>query len=225
MRVELPKPSDGDTPAPPIHAIPDNPSRARPTPAWETWSTTLTRPRVALPLVAISIALFAWSLIIRRPVGAYYLKVSARAQSLANAPETNPPATAADVATLGDQVKALSRVMVSQRKEILPLLIALETNARQHGLRAERVMKPAQFFGGSLTNLELHPVVFRLQPAAEVAPGLYPRILEWLHAVPTLTQRAEVASLQILADVSGIESAEVKLHFFSLPAHEETAAK
>jgi len=180
---------------------------------------------VAWPLVTVSIILFSWSLIIRRPVGAHYLKVSARAHSLPNTPESKVKVTAADVTKLAEEVKDLSGIMVSQRKEIIPLLIALESNARQRGLRCERAMKPAQSFGNGLTNLELHPVVFRLQPAAEVAPGLYPQLLEWLNSVPTLKKRGEVASLHVQADASGIQSAEVKLHFFSLQAHEETAAK
>lgn len=179
------------------------------------------------PLLAISVFLFTWALIIRQPVNARYLKVSARSQLIAATPDSSGGAnvSAEQVTELRRQVDSLSSVVVSRRKDILPLLTQLESNARNLGWRAERVMKSPQAFPNGITNLTLHPVVLRLQPAAEIAPGLHARLLDWLQMVRRLDKRAGLAALTIQAGSAGIIGAEARLHFFSLPAHEETAAK
>ena len=86
-------------------------------------------------------------------------------------------------------------------------------------------MKAAQPSPSGQTNLTLHPVVLRLSPAAGQAGASYLRLLEWLNSVTALEKRAEVVSVHVQADGAGISSAEIKLHFFSTPAHEEIAAK
>ena len=138
---------------------------------------------------------------------------------------TSAATTPAEVAALRTEALHVSQTLVSQRKEILPLLTHLEAAARQSGWRCERTMKPAQPAPSGLTNLTLHPVVFRLMPATEQPSGYYPRLLEWLNSIGTLEKRAEVVSIHIQATGAGITSAEIKLHFFSANAHEETAAK
>ena len=189
--------------------------------------TSLTQWRVAAPVLAICVGLLTWSLVIRLPHGAQLLKVSARAQAIAAIPATkNTNAISAEqVASLREEAKNIASRLITQRKEILPLLTELEARARSLGWRAERSLKAAQAEPFGQTNLTLHPAVIRLSPTTEQTAGFYPRLLEWLNAVATLEEHAEVVSVHVHADGSGISSAEVKLHFFSAPAHAEIAAK
>ena len=229
MRVKLPDnalPLEPATPPAPNQSATLPLSRRAPTPA-ERIINALTQWRSAAPVLGLCAALLTWSLVIRQPEGARLLKVSARAKALAADPvATNVAAlTAEQVATLRQEIKSLSAVLVNHRKEIPPLLAQLETRARELGWRSERSMKAAQPSPSGQTNLTLHPVVLRLSPAAGQAGASYLRLLEWLNSVTALEKRAEVVSVHVQADGAGISSAEIKLHFFSTPAHEEIAAK
>lgn len=230
MRVELPDstpptPPTPPTAVPPPVALPAALTRRAATRAERIVQTT-TQWRIAGPVLGLCAALLTWSLVIRQPEGARLLKVSARARAIAPDPVTNNAAlTAEQVAALRQEVKNLSSALVNHRKEIPPLLAKLETRAHGLGWRSERSMKAAQPAPSGQTNLTLHPVVLRLSPAAERTTGYFPRLLEWLNSVATLEKRAEVVSVHVQADGSGISSAEIKLHFFSTSAHEEIAAK
>ena len=228
MRVELPSPNPG---GPPASATPEtSPAtaivpKARPVGTVERWVTTITRPRWIWSIATLTIALFVWSLAIRRPAGERYLAVSARALALGGGHESLTNLTSADLQHLRQEVDDVKKALVKDRKELLPLLFSLETTARREGWRCERSMMPVQTYANTLTNLELHPVVFRLYPTTAVTPGLYTPLLRWLHAVSDLEKRAEIASLNVQADASGIQRADVRIHFFSLNRNEETPSK
>lgn len=228
MRVELPSSNPGAAPAP--HPPETSPAPAivrkpRPVPMFERWVTTITRPRWVWGIATVTIALLTWSLVVRRPAGERYLAVSARALALGGGTESFTNLTSADLQQLRQEVDDVKQALIGNRKELLPLLFSLETIARKEGWRCERSMMPVQTFAHTLTNLDLHPVVFRLYPTAAVTPGLYTPLLRWLHAVSELEKRAEVASLNVQADASGIQRADVRIHFFSLDRHEETSSK
>jgi len=213
-------------PPPAAAAAPTQTLTRRPTTRSERIVNTMTQWRVAGPLLGISVALLAWSLIIRQPESARLLKVSARAKALSDDPATNNAAlTAEHVAALRQEAKNLSTALTNHRKEVLPLLAPLEARARELGWYAERSMKAAQPSPSGQTNLTLHPVFLRLTPAAGHRSLSYLRLLEWLNTITTFEKRTEVVSVHLQADGSGLSSAEIKLHFFSTPAHEETAAK
>ena len=231
MRIELPDNTPSPPAATPLAAVPPPAAslaaltRRAPTRAERIVNTT-TQWRIAAPVLGLCAALLTWSLVIRQPEGARLQKVSARARAIAPDPVTNNAAlTAGQVAALRQEVKGLSSVLVNHRKVIPPLLAQLETRARELGWRSERSMKAAQPSPSGQTNLTLHPVVLRLSPAAGQASASYPRLLEWLNSVSTLEKRAEIVSVHVQADGAGISSAEIKIHFFSTPAHEEIAAK
>ena len=231
MRVELPDNTPSLPSATPPAAIPPPATsqaaltRRAPTRAERIVHTT-TQWRIAAPILGLCTALLTWSLVIRQPEGTRLLKVSARARAIAPDPVTNNAAlTAGQVAALRQEIESLSSVLVNHRKEIPPLLVPLETRARELGWRFERSMKAAQLSPSGQTNLTLHPVVLRLSPAAGQASASYLRLLEWLNSVTTVSRRAEIVSVHVQADGAGISSAEIKLHFFSTPAHEEIAAK
>ncbi len=228
MRVELPSPNPGGTP----EATPAAPVRvslaprpSRPTSTVERFVNAVTRPRWAWTLTAISLVLFVWALGVRRPVGERFLTVSARALALGGGPPGGTNFTASDLQRLQQNVEELKAGLVGSRKEILPLLFTLETAARKEGWRCERSMQQVQTFANTLTNLELHPVVFHLHPDRVITPGLYNPLLRWLQAVSALEKRAEIASLTVHADASGIQRADVRIHFFSLNPHAETSPK
>ncbi len=222
MRVDLP-----NSPQPVAPATTPLPLARRAPTRVEQILATCTRWRIAGPVLGLAIALLTWSLVIRLPEGARLLKVSARAKALAADPAVISSAreSADQIAALRQEIKSVSSLLVKHRKEIPPLLARLETRARDLGWSSERSMKAAQPSPSGQTNLTLHPVVLRLSPASEQTAGYYPRLLEWINAVATLDKRAEIVSVHILADGTGIASAEIKLHFFSPTAHEEIAAK
>lgn len=228
MRVELPTPNPAPRPeAPAVQTdTPPTGSKSRaPVSPLEQFARGITRPRNAWTLATITVLLFTWSLVIRQPLGERYLAVSARAQAISGAPIEGTNITNADLELLRREVSALKSSLVSSRKEILPLLFSLETQARKEGWRCERSMMPAQTFASTLPNLELHPVVFRLSPTTALTPGLYTPLLRWMQSVSQIDKRAEIASLHIEADASGIQRADVRIHFFSLNRNEETAPK
>lgn len=228
MRVELPTPNPGQrpeatagrTPAPPAESKPRHPSSPL-----EKLVRSVTRPRNAWTLATITILLFTWSLVIRRPVGERYLAVSARALAIAGGSIEVTNVTGAELEKLRHDVNEIKQSLVPTRKELLPLLFTLETQARKEGWRCERSMMPAQSFASTLPNLELHPVSFRLYPTTVVTPGLYAPLLRWIQSVTEIDKRAEVASLHIQADTSGIQRADIRIHFFSLTRNEETPPK
>lgn len=228
MRVELPTTPVGNPPGQPGEGIPVAAPRAvprRPASPLERLAAAATRPGMAWTLASITIALFAWSLLIRQPEGERYLAVSARARAMMGSPAGPTHFTPADLERLQREVGNIKAGLVSNRREILPLLHALETRARQEGWRCERSMMPVQAPASTLTNLELHPVTLRLHPSNGAMPGNYTPLLRWLQAVGQLDKRADIAALQIQADASGIQRAEVRIHFFSLNRDEETPSK
>ena len=222
MRVDL-----SNNPQPVAPATTTLPLARRAPTRMEQFLALFLQWRVAGPVLGLSVSLLTWSLLIRLPEGARLLKVSARAKAISPDPVTTTAAreTADHIAELRQEISVTSPVLVHHRKEIPPLLAQLESHAHDLGWRFERSMKASQPSPFGQTNLTLHPVILRLLPGAGQTAGSYPRLLEWLNSVAALEKRAEVVSVHIQADGAGISGAEIKLHFFSTPAHEKIAAK
>lgn len=227
MRVDLPKtgpaaPANVSSPLAPTPAeIPRQSSRL------DQWLVSFTRWRVAGPLVGATIAILAWTVTVRMPVSHRYLKVHAR--MLAMSGSTQPPAgraaTPDDVASLQRELASISRQQVGNRRDLLPLLNQLEATARDLGWKCDRALRAAHAAVNGETNLMVHPVDLRLTRSGTTGPASYPRLLEWLSRVDTLPTHSKIVAIDLHSDAAGISGADVKLHFFTLNAHEETAAK
>lgn len=227
MRVDLPQTGKTDS-APGASPEPLVPAaRQRRISRLDHLLITLTRWRVAGPLAGAALALFVWTVAVRMPASSRYLKIHARMQAMSgsNLSPGERPVTSTDVASLQGQLAAFSRDQIVRRRDLLPLLNQLEANAQDLGWKCDRALRAAQAAPNGVTNLVVHPVDLRLTRSGNARAGAYPRLLAWLDGVGKLPKHAKIVAIDLHSDAGGISGVDVKLHFFTLHAHEETAAE
>lgn len=226
MRVLLP-PSSPPPPSPPPASRPLEPSVSAPSspgkpPVRDRFLASASSWSVALPVLLLCGAALCWSLLVRLPGSNSLLKVHARA---AESAQTTRLVTKEELSAMRDQVRERSAVLIRQRKEIPPLLSALEARAQELGWRCEASLKPAIPAPGGVRELTLHPVVIDLRYEYLHPERAYAGLLAWLWTASTLQPRVEVGTLRLQSLGHGVNGAQVELNFFSLNTHEENPSK
>ncbi len=232
MRIELPTPPPGGSPDPNAGATVAQPvevqasapvAKRKRESARERVLLAVTAWRVAGPTLALCVALMGWALLYRAPQGRKFMVVSARA--LAPAPASSATNNLPPLEILKAEERSRAFTLIRERRDISPLLTQLEAQARQLGWHCERSLKPAVPAAFGFTNLTLHPVTLHLSAEEGTTAPPYHRLIAWLRDVSSSSRRAEIVSLDLRADGSGLSSADVKLHFFSANSHAEVSPK
>jgi hypothetical protein len=168
-------------------------------------------------------AFLCWSLGVRLPNNARLLAVHAR--GLKPIEILGRPVSLQEVAALRKEAAVAARFLLERPQELGPRISELERKGRELGWRVEISTPPAQPKHGGYTPVTRHPVLVRLEDEAELPDPAFRRLLTWLRSVSSLTQRVEVASLQLRCAGAGLVGAQLELHFFSLEPHEATSTK
>lgn len=180
----------------------------------------LTRPCFALPLVMVSIALLAFSLMrLSRACGT---AVPVHASELRPIPAGAEVVSAETVTELQTIARTAAEQLVHDRAEVPRILSRLEQSARALGLQIDISIKPSRTNAAGFQELIIRPVLIRLEHRDQPA---FPRVLEWLRHASTTGRKVEVNALTLQSQAEGLASAQAELYFWSINTHEQSAAK
>lgn len=195
--------------------------RARPFSAGERLVNWVARPRVAAPLVVVSLALLGWSFMVRLPAK----PILVRARMPAAPAMSGPALSHEEVQALAGRADMAASQVITNVEQLPRLLSVLEEAARARGFVVDLVTRAPVNPVPGIPELARHPVVFRLENNHEHDEPAFRRFLAWLRATSTLGVRVEPGPLTIRSLGNGVATASVELEFISLSAHAKTAAK
>jgi hypothetical protein len=184
-------------------------------------SAALVRPRVALPLLGVSLVLLGWSLLFRLPKA----PVVAHARPSQAPPGSNEVLSVQSVMELEDQARSAAQCLIHSDAEIASVRAALEQSARPLGFRVEVSMNRVLTNAAGFKELMVYAAVARLENDSTHDRSAFVRALDWLRQTAALAGRVELTSLNLRSNGDGLTRAQVELNFWRIIESNESAAK
>lgn len=179
----------------------------------------ITRLQVALPTVAVSFALLAWSLLFRLPNAPMPVKARLGVAGL----PSNEWVSAEMAAELQETARTAAKHLMRDSKEIAPALSRLEQSARALGFQVDISMRQTVTNAAGFKELTIYPASIRLEDNYSHDRPAFARAFEWLHEAEMLPGKVEIHNLTFRSNGAGLAQAQVELHFWQI--NEQSAPK
>jgi hypothetical protein len=197
--------------------------RRRPGQGWTA------HPILLAGLMAISLGLLGWSLLIRLPGSTLDLPVSARTRpGLSEVTLTETPLEPAAIAELRARVKKARQYLIRSGNELVEVVSAIERLALEEGWRAEVSLKPGLPPPEGLNEALLHPATIQLSclPGEEAAgKPAYHRLLAFLRHLEEMGKKIQLTGLHLQAGADGLRSAQADFVFWTDTSNENASPK